>query len=259
MQTTKVNDIKKRHSKRQLKRRRQQLIRRTITLTTLSLILLSIIIFLTPLLHVRGVEIVGNSKIATSELEPIAESLKGRNLLLTGKKDVMKEMSVFAYIDNISVDKKLFPPSVTVEISECIPAAVLVHNSSLVIIDASGKILETGAEKPEVAEVSGLKLTSANPGEIISLDDNAKRETVLDVLSDFKKSGLLSGVTKISFEDIDNITFNYENRIDGICGPYVDFGRKLSLFREAITSNKLTENSRGTIDLTKTGKAVYTP
>ena len=69
----------------------------------------------------------------------------------------------------------------------------------------------------------------------------------------------MSGITKIDFTDLENITFNYENRIDGICGPYVDFSRKLSLFREAITSNKLTEHSRGTINLSRTGRAVYTP
>ena len=105
----------------------------------------------------------------------------------------------------------------------------------------------------------GLRLTSANAGEIISLDDNSTLKTVISALEAFKKSGLMSGINKIDFSDFENITFNYENRIDGICGPYVDFSRKLSLFREAITSNKLTEHSRGTINLSRTGRAVYTP
>ena len=104
-----------------------------------------------------------------------------------------------------------------------------------------------------------MNLTAATDGTVISLDDNGKLKTVLSVLEQFRKSGLMSGVTVINFEDIDNITFNYQNRLDGICGPYVDFSRKLSLFREAITSNRLTENSRGTIDLTKKGHAVYRP
>ena len=79
------------------------------------------------------------------------------------------------------------------------------------------------------------------------------------VLTNGKKTDIIKGVTVISFEDVTNITFNYENRLDVICGTYIDFRRKLSLFKEAINSNKLTENSKGTINLSTTGKAIYTP
>ena len=253
------DSIRKRHSKRQQKRRRQQLIRRCISLGTLSAILLCVIIFATPLLDIRRVSISGNVKIETAELDPIAESFKGSNLILTGKGSVEKALLPFAYANSVSVKRGLFPPSLTIVITEREPAVQLMHNQSFATIDIDGRILEVGERNTEYAELVGLKLTSSNAGEIISLDDNGKLKTVLGVLESFKKSGLIAGVTKISLEDMDNITFNYENRIDGICGPYVDFTRKLGLFREAITSNKLTENSRGTIDLTKTGKAVYTP
>ncbi|MDO4618239.1 MAG: FtsQ-type POTRA domain-containing protein [Clostridia bacterium] len=259
MQDLKHNDIKKRHNKRQLKRRRQQLIRRSITLSALAALVLCIIIFLTPLFDIRKVDITGNAKIPTPELQPIAEKLKGKNILFTGKNDILKELAIFPYVETVTVNKKLFSSTITVNIIECEPAAIIMHNSEFVLIDATGKILEVGSNKPELAEIVGLRLTSANPGEIISLDDNGKRETVINALTDFKKSGLLSGITKISFEDIDDITFNYENRLDGVCGPYVDFGRKLSMFRESISSNRFTENTRGTIDLSKSGKARYTP
>ena len=251
--------IRKRHSKRQQKRRRQQLMRRYISLGTLSVLLLCIIIFLTPLFDIRAVNITGNVKIESAELESALGGFMGENLLLTTSGDVEKALSSFAYADEVSLKRGLFPPSVTVELVECEPAVYLMHNKSFVIIDKTAKILEVSEIKPEISELAGLKLTSANEGETLSLDDNGKLKTVISLLESFEKSGLMSGVTKINLEDIDNITFNYENRIDGICGPYVDFTRKLGLFREAITSNKLTENSRGTIDLTKTGKAVYTP
>lgn len=254
-----AESIRKRHSKRQQKRRRQQLIRRTIFLGSLSVILLSVIIFLTPIFNIRSVNVEGNVIIETAKLSEALESFKGENLLLTSSKDARKALSSFAYIDKVSVKKGIFPPSVTVVIDECKPACYLMHSKSFVVIDKTGKILDVSETKPEITELAGLKLTSANAGEGLSLDDNSNLKTVISMLGDFEKSGLLSGVTKINMEDIDSITFNYENRIDGLCGAYSDFSRKLGLFREAITSNKLTENSRGTIDLTKTGKAVYTP
>lgn len=260
MRSEKQNEsIQKRHSRRQQKRRRQQLIRRCITLGILGVALLCVIIFFTPLLDIRSVSVTGNVKIETATLEPVLESLKGQNLILTGKRSIESSLKTFAYTDTVSVKRGLFPPSLTIEIVECEPAVYMTHNSSFVTIDINGKILEVSDRKAELPELAGLKLTSANEGEIISLDDNGKLKTVIEVLTSFRKSGLLSGVTKIDLTDMNNITFNYQNRLDGICGEYVDFTRKLSLFREAITSNRLTENSRGTIDLTKKGKAVYRP
>ena len=255
----KSESLQKRHSKRQQQRRRAQLIRRGFFFALLAVIFLCIIIFATPLFNIQNIEISGNSVIETAQIEQRLGSVVGSNLFLTSKGNIEDSVMSFAYADSVSVKRGLFPPTVSIEITECVPAAYLLYNSSFVTIDINGKILEVNDKKSELPELSGLRLTSANVGEIISLDDNSKLKTVISVLENFRKSGLIAGVTVISFEDMNNITFNYENRIDGICGSYVDFSRKLSLFREAITSNKLTENSRGTIDLTKTGKAVYTP
>lgn len=249
--------IRRRHTKRQQQLRRAILMRRIVSLTVLSVIVLCIIIFATPLFNIRSVSYSGNEHIPDETLTAALDTLKGDNLILTGRSRVSSRLFSLAYIDGIAVHKKLFPPSISVEITECTPVAYLPHNNLFVTINEDGKILEANEKKPELCELAGLKLTSANEGEIISLDDNSKLKTVLAALGDFKQSGLMNGIISISFEDIDNISFNYENRLDGICGPYVDFTRKLAFFREAITSNRLTENSRGTIDLTQTGRAVY--
>ena len=78
-------------------------------------------------------------------------------------------------------------------------------------------------------------------------------------LEEMKKIGILGGVRTISVADAGNITFNYEDRLDAICGSSVDLEKKLGYFKSAANSNRLTENSRGTIDLTTTGKAIYSP
>lgn len=257
---TSGDTLQKRHSKRQQQRKRAMFIRRCITYCVLVCILLGILFFATPIFNIRAVNITGNSVIQTEELEQSLQGYIGSNLFLTHVSNIKTNIkNSFAYADSVTVHRKFFPPSFSVEITECTPAAYLVYNSSYVTVDINGKILEVSDKKAELPELTGLKLTSANAGSIISLDDNSKLKTVISVLDAFRKSGLISGVTVINFEDISNISFNYENRIDGICGSYADFQRKLSLFREAITSSSLTKNSRGTIDLTNTGKAIYRP
>ena len=81
----------------------------------------------------------------------------------------------------------------------------------------------------------------------------------MSCIENMEKAGIIADITVMSFEDMTNITFNYQNRLDVICGTHIDFQRKLALFKEAVNSNKLTENSRGTINLSTTGKAIYTP
>lgn len=256
---TKHESIQKRHTKRQQKRIRQQKIRRMVFYALLASVALCIIIFFTPIFSIRSITVSGNFKVESTELYQALDIYQKQNLILTGSGNVKKRLLEFAYIDSVSVKKKLFPPSLDVEIVEREPICAITHNQAYVHIDSSGRILELSDKRNDLCEIFGLRLTSANPGETITLDDNSGLKTVLNAISAFKKSGLMSGITKIDFTDLENITFNYENRIDGICGPYVDFSRKLSLFREAITSNKLTEHSRGTINLSRTGRAVYTP
>ncbi len=251
--------FEKRHSRRQKKRRRAQLIRRFISFGLLGVILLCIILFFTPILNIRNVSITGNSKIDTAQIEQSLGMVVGENLLLTRTNKIEDAILSFPYAETVTVKRKLIPPSIIIEIVECEPIAYIIHNKTFVIVNVNGKILEVTDQKPELMELTGLKLTSSNAGEIISLDDNGKLKSVLDVLATFRKSGLMDGVTVINFEDMDNLTFNYQNRIDGICGSTSDLSHKLSLFREAITSNRLTENSRGTIDLTQTGYARYRP
>lgn len=255
----KHESIQKRHTKRQQKRMRAQRIRRIVSLSTLALIVLCIIVFFTPLLGIRHISVAGNFKVDTQSLEQALDSYNGHNLLLARKSNIKSRLLAFPYIESVAVKRKLIPPSLEIGVKEREAICVIAHNQSYVLIDQSGKILEVSDKKNDLTEIQGLRLTSANAGEIISLDDNSMLKTVVSSLEVFKKSGLMSGITKIDFSDFENITFNYENRIDGICGPYVDFSRKLSLFREAITSNKLTEHSRGTINLSRTGRAVYTP
>jgi len=63
----------------------------------------------------------------------------------------------------------------------------------------------------------------------------------------------------MSFEDMTNITFNYQSRIDVICGTHKDFEKKINLFKEGVSPNMMSPSARGTIDLSTTGRVIYTP
>ena len=101
--------------------------------------------------------------------------------------------------------------------------------------------------------------TSSTEGAVITTDDAEKLVTVSEIFARLIDEDIISKIGTISFEDMNNITFTYENRLDVICGSEIDFSKKIGMFKKAVTSSKLTENSRGTIDISISGKAIYTP
>lgn len=256
----KDKSIQARHDQRRQKRIREQKIRRYTFFTVLSVIAILIVMFLTPLFNIKTVNIVGNNKLTQEQIFTEIGDFTGRNLFSTRARGIKKKISKYAYAEKVTVKKKPFPPTLTVEITERIPAIQVSYAEAYIVIDKDGRILEKTAEKLEgVAVCEGLKVTSANEGEFISLKEEETQKIVIGCIGNLEKADIIKDVTLISFEDMTNITFNYQSRLDVICGTHIDFQRKLSLFKEAVNSNKLTQNSRGTINLATTGKAIYTP
>lgn len=256
----KEKSIQARHDLRRQKRIREQKIRRYTFFAVLGIIAILIVMFFTPLFNIKTVNVVGNSKLTQEQIFTEIGDYTGRNLFSARGSNIKKKISKFAYVEKVAVKKKPFPSTLTVEITERIPVMQIAYAESYIVIDETGIILEKVAEKLEgIAVCEGLKITSANEGEIISMKEEETQKIVIGCIGNMKKADIIKDVTYISFEDMTNITFNYQSRLDVICGTHIDFGRKLSLFKEAVNSNKLTQNSRGTINLSTTGKAIYTP
>ena len=119
------DSLQKRHAKRLKKKRRLKFIRKSIFYSVITIILLIILIFFTPLFHIRNVVIEGNSVVSTEDLENSFSDLIGRNFFSTGKKDVQKILPDNAYIDEVSLKKHLFSSTLTVNIIECQPAGYI--------------------------------------------------------------------------------------------------------------------------------------
>lgn len=256
--SAKEKSLQARHDERRQKRIREQRVRRYTFFGVLILIALFIIMFCTPFFNIKNVNIVGNNKITVEEISKEVGKLKGKNLFATTKRGIRKRLEKIAYIEDVNVKKKPFPPTLTIEINERKAAFQVDYAEAFLLVDSEGRVLEKAAEKVAGVPVcEGLKVVSAN--ETISLKDEETQKNVFQCIGYMEKADIIKDITQISFEDMTNITFNYQSRLDVICGTHIDFQRKLGLFKEAVNSNKLTENSRGTINLSTTGKAIYTP
>ena len=254
-------EIKNRYRRMQKEKELKAKRVRAILIFVCIIMLVVILAFMTPIFNIRTISVEGNSIVSVEEIDAQIGDLVGENLFRTGSSMIEKRLKNIAYVDEVSVSKRMFLPSVKVSIKECQPAGYIMVNGVELIINSELKILDDSNRLPtdNIPEITGLYTSEYDVGKTFESDESEKDEALRICLSQMEENGLIQSVNKIDIESITGIEFVYQDRINVLCGTQLDLGRKLSLFRETILSNNIGERAKGTIDLTVTGKAVYTP
>lgn len=253
-------NIRKRHIERQKRRMRQMQRRRITTISVLTLIVLFIVIFFTPIFKIRKIEVKGNQRIATEEIVGKLDGSVGKNIFRYRVGNSIKNIKNMPYIDSVEITKSAFLSKLTVNVTECIPAGFFEVGEKNVLIDSKLKVLEVADDvEYEVPEIEDITVVQVNPGSTITLENEEIFNVVKKCMTAIVDEGILDGVKYISFENSENITFNYQDRLDVVCGNTDNFKKKIKLFNQALNTQKLSDKSRGTIDLSVSGQAIYTP
>lgn len=251
---------KVRYQKQQKAKRLKIQRRRALIVFILAVILVIVLLFMTPIFNIRSVSVEGNYLVTAEQFQEKLKPLVGENLLRTGSGKIRKTLKTIPYIDTVDVQKKMFPPSVKVVVTEYTPVAVIRTEGKNLLVNSQLRVLtDSGEQAGPVPTVTGFSVSSYKTGEVLKTDESDKKEIVMTILSTIEATGLIDKMVEINVNDITDITMNYDNRITVICGTQLDLERKIRLFRETVMSNSLAENARGTMDLSETGKAVYTP
>ena len=252
--------IRLRHVQRQKKRKKIQKRRRMTLYSVVLFFVILIVLFFTPLFNIKNIQISGNNRVDTAVIKQAIGSVEEDNLFRLNKKKIVSNIKTIPYIDDVQIKKVVFPTGLKVKVAECQPIGYVLSNDRYVILDKNMKVLEARTDAMEgICEIQGIEVTSVSEGALLATDDSDKLEAVIGCVSELIGQDLISGVGAINFTDMNSITFTYQNRLDVICGSSIDFAKKIGMFKKAVNSSKLTENSRGTIDISVSGKAIYTP
>ena len=235
--------------------------RRALLGFVLAVVLVSVLLFMTPIFNIRSVSVEGNVLVTAEQFQEKLKPLVGQNLFRSGRRKNKKYVEkTIPYIDTVDVQKRLFPPSVKVTVTEYTPSAYIKIDGKTLLVNSELRVLtDTGNNGETLPTVTGLTVTDYKLGEILKTDENEKFDITKISLSTLEATGILDKVIEINVTDVTDITMNYDNRITVQCGTQLDLERKIRLFRETVMSNSLTENARGTMDLSESGKAIYTP
>lgn len=249
--------LRKRYEKRRKKRNRQIAMSRTIALFLFFAALTFIILFMTPLMNVRKIEFSGNNILETQMLYDKIGDFKGENILKVSHRDVKKRLSDNAYIKDFALDKDYFKTTLTVNILERVPCGYIEENGGYTIFDDECVILEHISEKPENIPCIKGKSGKNSSSELKLTESNI--EILKEGLEVMRYLELLENVDVFNISNEDNIKFTYDDRLEVLCGSDLDLDRKIRLFEAMVSNNNLADNAKGTVDLSVTGNARYSP
>lgn len=253
------SEIKKRYQKQQ-KQKKLKMQRIRALLVFLSIIAFVIIlVFMTPIFNIRSISVTGNQVVTLQEIDNCVNDLVGENLFKTGSETIKKRLNQIAYIEDASISKRIFPPSVKITITECKPAGYININGYKVIINSDLKVLDdkNNLSVEGIPEIIGTNTDKYTVGKTFETDSAEKNDILKSCLSLMEQTEIIHDVNTLDVSNTTGIEFVYQNRINVLCGTQLDLARKISLFRETIFSNNIAEDAKGTIDLTVTGKAVF--
>lgn len=220
-----------------------------------------ILVFMTPVFNIKEIRVEGNSIVEMNVIKQKIGDLIGTNLFSLRKGLIEKRLLEISQISSVKIRKNVIPPSLTVTIDESKPAAYMLSGSNFIVVDSELKIIDDSGHynTDDLPSVSGISVSSYQLNQALTADSTEKSDVLKNLLSALDKSGLIEKVTFISIDDLTDIKFNYDNRLEVLCGSQLELDRKIRMFREAIGSETISSNSIGTIDLSVPGQAVYTP
>lgn len=256
----KRNMAKRKHHKK--KRMRVMRIRALYALAAVAVIAV-FVLFFTPLLDIEGFNVEGNIIVTREEVITRLDKYNGTNLIMLSERDVKNALSDLSYIEDVSVSKFLIPPSALITVKECKPVASIEVKGYTLIIDPQLKVLTDGGrfDTDGLAVIEGINISKYSVGKVLeqSDEDGEKLEILLNCLELMDSLGMTGKLDYIDLSDITDIRFGYDNRLDALCGTRLELERKIRMFNATVSGNNLADNAHGTIDLSKTGEAVYIP
>ena len=246
--------------KRKAERIRNEQLKK-ISVFAIAVIAVIALIFMTPLFNIREIRLNGNDTVSKEIINTQVGDLVGANLFGTSVSNVKERMSQIPQISDVEVKKAIFPARLEINITERRPAGYVLSGDDTLVLDSDLKIIDDASvfDCDHLPSISGISVSSYEVNKELEIKPDEKKEILKELLKAFESVGITELVKYVSIDDLTSITFNYDNRLNVICGSQLQLDRKIRMFAESIRTSTFDENSIGTIDLSVPGTAVYNP
>lgn len=246
--TARINAIKKSIEKR---KRRKLIINRSIIIFV-CLILIGLVAFgawwlLGFIFSVKEINAESTTKYDSNTIISVSGIEIGDNLcFLNTRKSENKICRDLPYVESAEV-KKLLPNKVQINTTLAEPKFCVLYGEKYILVSQKSKLLEERDDiSSELPLITGLNFSISENNELI-YEQKDLGETLISILSSFEDNKLFA-ISSIDFSDINNISVNYDDRINILLGNNNDIEYKLLTAHEIIL-NKIKSNESGVLDL----------
>lgn len=239
---------KKRKITRAMLRRRRLYRRLTALLLLVAVVAAGIYLTMTMLFKISAIEV----RSAEGELLQQAGAYSSEEVLQA--LGLQLEENIFSFsaeekeaaleqqlplLEQIDVIRR-YPGTVEVRVTPAVPTYAIQTSAGWLTISANLKVISSGAEQPDLPVLYGGEPASTQPGVQLSYlapaaegeaasgstaasqtegeQTDTRLEVLQTILGVLSERGLLAGVTRIEFEDPEQIAFLYEDRISVLLG-----------------------------------------
>ncbi len=220
-----------------------------------------ILLLMSPVFDIQEINVEGNKVVTLQTISGKIGDFVGTNLFRVNTGEMKDRLLEISQISDVGVSKKYFPPSLTVTVEEAVPVAYIMSGNRRIVINSDLKVVDDSGlfDTETLPSISGVSVPEYKLNTRIKTDSEEKETVLSELLSALEKTGVLYKTTYINIDDLADIRLNYDNRLEVICGSTVELERKIRMFAETLNSSALSANAQGSIDLSVTGQAVYTP
>ncbi len=245
----------KRHRKQRKRRQRLVLVLLLLFVLASAAVITSAVFFKIAAVHVTG----DTGRYSSDQLISASGIVNGNNMFSFKSGAIENTIeSAFPYLENVKVRRKL-PSVVEISVQPAQPArAYRGEDNRYTLVSASGKVLETGAAKPEnVLEIAGLPLQNVSAGQYLDSAAFPDLDTLSQIVDALAQWGI-EGTQNIDISDKFNIRIKYNEKVSIIIGSVSQIPYKLQ-FVKYVLDNGLKENETVVIDASTAGQAVVKP
>jgi cell division protein FtsQ len=176
------------------------------TLAVLLLLCAAWVVFLSPLLEVRTVDVAGAHQTPSEEIRAAAALSNGQNILFVRTDEISRRVETLPWVESVDVDRML-PGTVRIRVRERTPALTLSLGAARWTIDAHGRVLGSGDAPGGRPVLGGVAVGTVRPGvELQTVEATAALEVWRSLTGSLKRE-----VVAVFAPTIERITLTLED------------------------------------------------
>jgi cell division protein FtsQ len=200
--------------------------------------------FLSPLLVVERVVVLGGRHVSTEHVEAAAGLGSGDNLLLLSTTQVAERIQRLPWVRRARVTRRL-PDTVRVRVTERSPAMVLSTTKGWWTLDRAGRVLGKGVAARALPVLGGVRVGDLAPGDVLS---DPEVEAALDVWRSLPR-GLRGRVVGIFASSLERIALSLDDDVVVRYGAAESMVAKNSVLRAVLARVRTEGRKVGYIDV----------